>query len=69
MLPRAASREKGMDDEARLLDGGSMRVNDVPHVPAVLRRLRIPVLLRTGDRPAGAESGEHLERLEACSGV
>lgn len=58
MPERAASMLNPRPDEVENL-GGSMRVNGEP--PAVRRRLRIPMRLRVGDRPAGADKGEDFE--------
>ena len=59
MVPeRAASMLKPKPDEVENL-GGSTRVNG--ELPAVRRRLRIPMRLRVGERPAGADKGEDFE--------
>lgn len=52
----AASMLKPRPEDGCANLGGSIRVNGL----AVLRLLRIPALLRVGDRPAGALRGEDL---------
>jgi hypothetical protein len=60
---RAASMENPRAGDGALNFGGSTRVNG----DAVRRRLRIPMRLRVGERPAGADSGVGLEEREVLS--
>src|SRR5579859_4227229 len=47
------------DDEGAENFGGSIRVKG----EAVLRRFKIPILFRVGERPAGADSGDDFEMV------